>query len=125
MILREYDVGKFARVDVSNEADFLDVNEAYGFISVDSLPDSLGGRYLKLDGSFVVNSVFEETFVLLENERLNKLVLLSEIDYAKAFLLSTDHKTFSDYELKVGEDLSTIFAQRSTARKLIRDNQTL
>ncbi len=42
---------------------------------------------------------------------------------AQSYLNSTDHKMFSDYEPKSGEDLDAIKTQRKTYRDFIRANK--
>lgn len=49
--------------------------------------------------------------------------LLSEINKAKQYLASTDHKFYNGYKPKEGEDLVEIERLRDEAREFIRTNE--
>lgn len=57
------------------------------------------------------------------DDELVTMDLVKKIAEAKAYLVDTDHKFNTDYELKVGEDLEPIRAKRSEARAFIRANK--
>lgn len=59
----------------------------------------------------------------LKPQPTNEETLAKEIAEAHAYLVSTDHKFYGDYELKDGEDLDPIRVKRSKMRAFIRDNE--
>lgn len=48
---------------------------------------------------------------------------LEQVRIYKEYLDNTDHKMYVDYELKPGEDLDAIKAQRSIARTYLREHE--
>lgn len=51
---------------------------------------------------------------------LDAMALIKMKAEAQAYLDNTDHKTYTDYEPKVGEDVAAIIAKRSQARAFLR-----
>ena len=49
---------------------------------------------------------------------------LTMVERHKQYLSDTDHKMYTDYEAKAGEDLAAIKAARSASRAYIRANDT-
>ena len=51
-----------------------------------------------------------------------KVQIKAQVTKYKNYLSSTDHKTFSDYKPKDGEDIQSILTERDKAREFIRAN---
>ena len=75
----------------------------------------------------VVKYSYKQAFTTETNEeKLEKVKIQMLVKIYQDYLDDTDHKFYSDYELKVGEtpeDLENIRVQRSIARTFIRENE--
>ena len=86
-----------------------------------------GGTFINLYPTKVVpeeendNYEYYQYFTLSDN--VNKEKLRMEVQLAKDFLDKTDHKFFSRYKPKEGEDLDALEIERDYKREFIRLNE--
>ena len=103
--------------------------------------DNSPGVFEKLQGGTLINVQIEEVvteekvvkykykqmFTTETNEdKLEKIKTSMFVKIYQDYLVDTDHKFYSDYELKsdeTPEDLENIRVQRSIARTFIRENE--
>ena len=72
----------------------------------------------------VIKYNYKQMFTTETNEdRLEKVKTAMLVRIYQDYLDDTDHKFYSDYEPKVGEDLEDVRTKRSEARAFVRANK--
>ena len=100
---------------------FEDVVQLGGQVATD---DMIADGWFQYDGDVPQGTNFKLVDGALQTYT-PEVSVLTQIQIYKDYLTNTDHKMYTDYEAKPGEDLADIQAQRKTARDYIRANQPI